>query len=146
MGTFWPCIRPQWPLLLISSIALLANEGLRVLEPWPLKIIFDEVLIPARSGAPHGLPGLATLDPVMLLTAAAISVVDMAGLRTIAAYWSTVSLVIVGSRVSADHEISFQVTRDSDALRFISDTTLDAYDFKRMENRRFELLTSAVRW
>ena len=99
MGTFWPCIRPQWPLLLISSIALLANVGLRVLEPWPLKIIFDEVLIPARSGAPPELPGLATLDPVMLLTAAAISVVAMAGLRAIAAYWSTVSLAIAGSRV-----------------------------------------------
>ena len=99
MGTFWPCLCPQWPLLLISGIALLADVGLRVLEPWPLKIIFDEVLIPARSGAPHGLSGLATLDPVMLLTAAAISVVAMAGLRAITAYWSTVSLAIVGSRV-----------------------------------------------
>ena len=99
MGTFWPCLCPQWPLLLISGIALLADVGLRVLEPWPLKIIFDEVLIPARSGDPHGLSGLATLDPVMLLTAAAISVVAMAGLRAITAYWSTVSLAIVGSRV-----------------------------------------------
>ncbi len=99
MGTFWPCLCPQWPLLMISGIALLADVGLRVLEPWPLKIIFDEVLIPARSGDPHGLSGLATLDPVMLLTAAAISVVAMAGLRAITAYWSTVSLAIVGSRV-----------------------------------------------
>ena len=99
MGTFWPCLCPQWPLLMISGIALLADVGLRVLEPWPLKIIFDEVLIPARSFDPHGLSGLATLDPVMLLTAAAISVVAMAGLRAITAYWSTVSLAIVGSRV-----------------------------------------------
>ena len=99
MGTFWPCLCPQWPLLMISGIALLADVCLRVLDPLPLKLIFVEVLIPARSFDPHGLSGLATLDPVMLLTAAAISVVAMAGLRAITAYWSTVSLAIVGSRV-----------------------------------------------
>jgi ATP-binding cassette subfamily B protein len=95
---FWPDIRPQWPLLVVSGIALLAEVGLRVLEPWPLKVIFDYVLIPAQSGR-VSLPRLEALDPVLLLTAAAVSIVAITGLRAIAAYWSTVSLAIVGSRV-----------------------------------------------
>jgi ATP-binding cassette subfamily B protein len=95
---FWPDIRPQWPLLVISGIALLAEVGLRVLEPWPLKVIFDYVLIPAQSGR-VSLPALATLNPTLLLTIAAVSIVAITGLRAIAAYWSTVSLAIVGSRV-----------------------------------------------
>ncbi|MBE7384194.1 MAG: ABC transporter ATP-binding protein [Leptolyngbya sp. SIO1E4] len=99
MGTFWPCVRSQWRLLVISGIALLANVGLRILEPWPLKFVFDYVLIPARGGSTDLLPGLATLDPIWLLTAVAMSVVVIAGLRAMAAYWSTVSLAILGSRV-----------------------------------------------
>lgn len=95
---FWPQIRQQGALLIISGVALLADVGLRVLEPWPLKIIFDEVLIPAQNGGAK-TTGLAALDPVLLLTAAAISVVGITGLRAIASYWNTVSLAIVGSRV-----------------------------------------------
>ncbi|MGP1375248.1 MAG: ABC transporter ATP-binding protein [Almyronema sp.] len=96
---FWPTIRPQWPLLSVSGVALLADVGLRVLEPWPLKLIFDYVLVPAAGDRLQPLPALATLDPVVLLTAAAISGVVITGLRAIAAYWSTVSLAMVGSRV-----------------------------------------------
>ena len=95
---FWPDIRPQWPLLLLSGFALLAEVGLRVLEPWPLKVIFDYVLIPAQRG-PGSLPRLATLDPVWLLTLMTVSLVAIIGLRAVAAYWSTVSLTIVGGRV-----------------------------------------------
>ncbi|WP_204141631.1 ABC transporter ATP-binding protein [Halomicronema sp. CCY15110] len=95
---FWPDIRPQWPLLVVSGMALLAEVGLRVLEPWPLKVIFDYVLIPAQSDR-LPWPQLTTVDPVLLLTAAVASIVAITGLRAIAAYWSTVSLAIVGSRV-----------------------------------------------
>ena len=97
--TFWPYIRQQWGLLVISGLALLADVGLRVLEPWPLKIIFDYVLIPAQTEGSVSLPGFSALDPIILLTFTAISVVAITGLRAIAAYWSTVSLAIVGSRV-----------------------------------------------
>lgn len=95
---FWPDIRPQWPLLLVSGIALLTEVGLRVLEPWPLKVIFDYVLIPAPQG--RGLsPWLERLDPVLVLTVAVVGIVAITGLRAVAAYWSTVSLAIVSSRV-----------------------------------------------
>ncbi|MDA0265567.1 MAG: ABC transporter ATP-binding protein [Cyanobacteria bacterium] len=93
---FWPDIRQQWPLLLVSGLALLVEVGLRVLEPWPLKVIFDDVLIPAQGGS---LPRLDRLDPLLLLTVAVVSIVTITGLRAMAAYWSNVSLAIVGSRV-----------------------------------------------
>ncbi|MCM1984469.1 ABC transporter ATP-binding protein [Lyngbya confervoides] len=91
---FWPQIREQWPLLTLSVLTLLADVGLRVLEPWPLKVLVDYVLVPKQS-SDHWLD----LDPVWLLTATAMSVILIASLRAIATYWNTVSLAIVGSRV-----------------------------------------------
>lgn len=96
MRAFWPYVRHQWPLLFVASIALMAEVGLRVLEPWPLKIVFDYVLIPVKES------GMTThLDPVLVLTLAALSIVAVTGLRALASYWSTVSLAILGSRVMA---------------------------------------------
>jgi len=91
-------IRPQWPLLLVSVLTLLIDVGLRILEPWPLKVIFDHVLMPA-SGGRMSLPGLAQIDPAVLLSVAVGGIVAIAGLRAMATYWSTISLAIVGSRV-----------------------------------------------
>ncbi|MGD1857427.1 MAG: ABC transporter ATP-binding protein [Leptolyngbyaceae cyanobacterium] len=96
---FWPYIQQQWSLLLVTGIALIADVGLRILEPWPLKIVFDYVLIPVAGT--NSLPGQTNLDPVILLTIAALSIVGVTGLRAIARYWSTVSLAILGSRVMA---------------------------------------------
>src|ERR1051326_2912948 len=65
---FWPHLR-QYRLLIVSSLAaLLAEVGLRLLEPWPLKFVFDRVI---RSDSRHGGPtSLApeSLDPITLLT------------------------------------------------------------------------------
>ncbi|MGL4883690.1 MAG: ABC transporter ATP-binding protein, partial [Waterburya sp.] len=41
---FLPQIRQQGGLLTISFLALLAETGLHMLEPWPLKFIFDEII------------------------------------------------------------------------------------------------------
>lgn len=97
ISTFWPYMRQQQWLLAISATTLIADVGLRVLEPWPLKVIFDYVLIPQEQGK-TALPGLAA-NPMLLLTLSASAVVAITGLRAIATYWSTVSLAIVGSRV-----------------------------------------------
>ncbi len=100
LGYFWPYIRPQYGLLLISAIALIADVGLRVLEPWPLKFVFDYVLI--RSNPATNIPIIDRLEPVTLLTFSAVAVLLITGLRALAAYWSTVGLATVGSRVMAE--------------------------------------------
>lgn len=93
---FWPLIRPQWPLLTVSGLALLADVGLRVLEPWPMKVIFDYVLVPAHSDS---AAPLAEWDPALLLVVAVVASVALTGLRAVATYWNTVSLAIASSRV-----------------------------------------------
>ncbi|WP_414541756.1 ABC transporter ATP-binding protein [Nostoc sp. CCY0012] len=97
LAYFWPYIRPQYGLLLVSAIALIADVGLRVLEPWPLKFVFDYVLI--RGDKLNNIPAIANLEPMTLLTFSAIAVLVITGLRALAAYWSTVGLATVGSRV-----------------------------------------------
>ncbi|MEA5565132.1 ABC transporter ATP-binding protein [Anabaena sp. UHCC 0399] len=99
LAYFWPDIRPQYGLLLVSAIALIADVGLRVLEPWPLKFVFDYVLL--RGERLNSIPLIASLEPITLLTLSAVAVLLITGLRALAAYWSTVGLAIVGSRVMA---------------------------------------------
>jgi ATP-binding cassette subfamily B protein len=96
---FWPDIRPHYGLLLISAIALIADVGLRVLEPWPLKLVFDYVLL--RGDNVNSLPVITRLEPITLLTLSAVAVLIITGLRALAAYGSTVGLATVGSRVMA---------------------------------------------
>ncbi|QHG18197.1 ABC transporter ATP-binding protein [Nostoc sp. ATCC 53789] len=97
---FWSYIQKQYGLLLISAIALVADVGLRVLEPWPLKFVFDYVLIPGER--PTNIPLIDRLEPVTLLTFSAVTVLAITGLRALAAYWSTVGLATVGSRVMTE--------------------------------------------
>ncbi|OCQ92676.1 protein tyrosine phosphatase [Nostoc sp. MBR 210] len=96
---FWRDIRPHYGLLLISAIALVADVGLRVLEPWPLKFVFDYVLL--RGDKLNTLPVIASLEPITLLTFSAVAVLIITGLRALAAYGSTVGLATVSSRVMA---------------------------------------------
>jgi ATP-binding cassette subfamily B protein len=96
---FWPYIRNQSVWLISCAIALLADVILRLLEPWPLKFVFDHVLIKSSDDRLAAIPFVNTLDPLTLLTLSAIGVVAITGLRSLASYWSTVGLALVSSRV-----------------------------------------------
>jgi hypothetical protein len=37
-------LRPYWHWLAVAFVALLAEGAMDVLEPWPLKIVFDNVI------------------------------------------------------------------------------------------------------
>jgi ATP-binding cassette subfamily B protein len=105
---FWPQIRKQRPLLVVSFLALLAEIALHLLEPWPLKFIFDHIIMvePGQTTSTFffGEVGadLKTLDPIVLLTLTALAVVAITGLRATAAYFGTVGLALAGSRVLAE--------------------------------------------
>ena len=94
----WPYVRHERPLIVVSLLALYAEIGLRLLEPWPLKVVLDHVLRSGHRGNPVDR-FLATVDPGTLLTLSAVAVVAFAGLRAVAAYWSTVGLALAGNRV-----------------------------------------------
>src|SRR6266702_1042823 len=94
----WPAVRRERALIGVSPLALYAEIGLRLLEPWPLKVVLDHVV-----GAGHHSRWvdrvLAALDPGTLLVLAAVAVVAFAGLRALAAYYNTVGLALAGNRV-----------------------------------------------
>lgn len=97
---FGPEIRRQRRWIAIAFLALVAEVGLRLLEPWPLKFVFDRLLAPSlESGsAPPSNP----VSSSTLLTAAAVAMLAIAGLRALAAYWNTVGFAIAGNRSLAD--------------------------------------------
>ena len=81
-------------------VAMTIGVMLRLLEPWPVKLVIDSV---SRSlGATIKRPGPtmeASLE-TMLLCGGAIVVISV--LRAIANYWSAIAFATVGSKVAAD--------------------------------------------
>ena len=63
-----------------SLLALFAEVGLRLLEPWPLKFVFDYI-IGSQPRQGQVLSALQSLDSMTLLTLAAVAVVVITGLR-----------------------------------------------------------------
>lgn len=96
---FGPEIRKQRGWIAVSVLALLAEVSLRLLEPWPIKVVFDHVLGHAPEGRTAALQWLDGLSPLSVLTGAAVALVVLIGLRALAAYWNTVGFAIVGVRV-----------------------------------------------
>jgi ATP-binding cassette subfamily B protein len=95
---FWPHIRQYRGLIAGSLLALFAEVGLRLLEPWPLKFVFDHVIGSSRKRVPSFLSGFESVDPLWLLTIAAVSIVAITGLRALASYWQTIGFAQVGNR------------------------------------------------
>ena len=95
---FWPLIRKQRMLLAGSSLALFAGVGARLLEPWPLKFIIDDVLMVASNPAP-GTKAAGTLDPATILILAAVALVVIATLRAVINYAERVGFALAGNRV-----------------------------------------------
>src|SRR3989454_10077440 len=84
----WPYVRRERPLIVVSLLALYAEIGLRLLEPWPLKVVLDRVV----GAGHHGRwvdRVLAALDPGTLLALAAGGVGPVARPRALAAYYNT---------------------------------------------------------
>ncbi len=95
---FWPHIRPHQGLIWFSFAMLLAEVGLRLLEPWPLKFVFDYV-IGQRHTPPKAPPGwLAGVSPATLLAGAALCVVILTCLRALAAYAETIGFARLGNK------------------------------------------------
>lgn len=93
----WPLLRKQHIIIIGSFIALLAQVGFQILEPWPLKFVIDEVIVttPTQSS----FPVIGTLDPVTLIVYSGIAFVFIAGLLALSAYFEKVGFAILGSRV-----------------------------------------------
>ncbi|MDJ0729098.1 MAG: ABC transporter ATP-binding protein [Crocosphaera sp.] len=94
LARFWPYLWQEKSWLGLAIFAVTGDVILRILEPWPLKFIFDHVLIQDQSS----LPVFESLSPLVVLTLCALGIIAITGLRAFSAYWSTVSLATVGSQ------------------------------------------------
>src|SRR5438445_747357 len=70
---FWPYVRRERPLIMVSLLALYAEIVLRLLEPWPLKWVLDRVAGVTRHRGFSRLPFLDALDPATLLALSAVA-------------------------------------------------------------------------
>lgn len=96
---FWPYLRRRVWLLAGGVLALLGSVAARLLEPWPLKFVIDRVVVDSPSGGGSGLAFVDALDPMTLLTYAAIATLLIVSARGVGSYLSTVAFALVGNRV-----------------------------------------------
>lgn len=99
---FSPYIRSQRPLLAVSFVALVAETLLHLLEPWPLKFIFDQVILAGFEGEVTEVSWLAGVDSLLLLTGLVVSLVVIASLRGAMAYLSTVGMAIAATHIMTE--------------------------------------------
>ena len=99
---FWPQIRKQKGLLSLATLALVSKVFARLIAPWPLKLIFDFVLVPDAHSAELNWPLLRDLSPNMLLAVLAVAIIVTAALRATSAYVSLVGLSVAASRIMTD--------------------------------------------
>jgi ATP-binding cassette, subfamily B, bacterial len=99
---FGPYVRKQRSLIGIGSTALAAEVIFRLLEPWPLKFVFDRIIQPVPGRSATGWDFADGIDPLTLLAVAAVGVAALAGLRAAASYVATVTLALAGNRVLSE--------------------------------------------
>src|SRR6266568_1514896 len=96
---FWPQVRKHRLLMFGSLATLLMEVGLRLLEPWPLKVVFDRVINKMHGANGYRVSLFDIFDPVTLLAMMAIAMVAITGLRALAGFWSTIGFAKIGNRV-----------------------------------------------
>src|ERR1700719_1464842 len=96
---FWPYARRQRTILIGSFVALFAETFLRLLEPWPIKIVFDRVIVTKHHAHGWKVAHMNSLDAGSLLALCAGGLIAITALRALADYLNTVGFALAGNRV-----------------------------------------------
>lgn len=96
---FRPEIAQERRLISVSAVTVLGGVVFRILEPWPLKFIYNSIF-PSKN---HGLPLaiLHGLSPQALIAFFTASMIAMTGLAATFEYLSTISMGRAASRILA---------------------------------------------
>ncbi len=100
LGFMRPYLRKQRPVLAGAFTALFIGVVMRALEPWPLKFVFDYVILPTDDGIPFGGPWLQAQGPLVLVALASGAFILILLLRSFCLYHERVGFAVVGNRVS----------------------------------------------
>src|SRR5690348_9904680 len=97
-------LRPHWPALTLGFVAIAGETAANLLQPWPLKIVLDDVL---RSRQSHAwamnlIHGLVGTDKIAVLEFACIAVLGIAVLDAICTYGEKYLTTSVAQWVSYD--------------------------------------------
>ena len=115
---FLPQIRPQINLILLSFVALIGETVFRLLEPWPLKFIFDEIIYKGFQVESLKVPFLDNLNSLGLLSLLAIALVAIAILRGTMAYLSTTGMAVAATRIMSEIRANLYAHLQSLSLSF----------------------------
>ena len=96
--SFSRLVLPYWKPLGVAFVAMLATAAADLLEPWPLKVIFDYVI--ALKPMPPALLRWPIIgqDRLMLLNIAGIAVIVIAIIGAISSFWEKYLSTSVGQR------------------------------------------------
>src|SRR5215469_2444993 len=97
---FHPEIARERQLIWISTAAVLGGVVLRLLEPWPLKFIYNAVFLGHKHGLSLAL--LQSLSPELQVAIFTVSMVVITGLAATFEYISTVTMGLAASSILAD--------------------------------------------
>ena len=103
---FAPIIRRERGLVIGAFACMLLEIGFRLLEPWPLKFVFDRVIPSTPTGGSSGIAFIDALTPLRLLTLSAGAFVVIVAARAGAMYLRRVGFALAGSRVLTTHSSS----------------------------------------
>src|SRR2546425_4130083 len=97
-------LRPHWKTLSIAFVAVVGESATDLLEPWPLKVVFDYVL--GSKKVPEWMAGLVSpifgLDKVAILEFAALAVLVIAVAGALSSYTEKYLTTSVAQWVSHD--------------------------------------------
>ncbi|HEU4437590.1 MAG TPA: ABC transporter ATP-binding protein [candidate division Zixibacteria bacterium] len=94
-------LKPHKKSLVLGGLSLLGLAFVELARPWPLKIVFDYILIPSRAHKDWSfLAPLSQWDPMAVLTLAAGGVILLALLGALFSYAQNVLFASVGQKLS----------------------------------------------
>ncbi len=82
--------------VVVAAAALALEVGCRVLEPWPVKVLFDSVLMPGASARPAWM---GTTSPLVIAAWCGAALLLIVGLRAMGGYVQTVTLALTANRM-----------------------------------------------
>lgn len=99
---FFPYLQKRKLLIGGSFLALLVETGFRLLEPWPLKFVFDHVLVAQTNNNSLNIVVGHAIDPMLLLALLALSIIVISLLGSFAAYLSTFGMALAAVQILTD--------------------------------------------
>ncbi len=98
--TFFPYLKPYWPQIALGLVSVLGTVLMDLVEPWPLKLVFDRVLLDRQH--PGWLTNLLAGDKATLLLQLCVLMVAVVALNSLFAYLSRYLQAVIGQKVTND--------------------------------------------